>query len=108
MNEEIIFFFVFVGNPGCLGQLMRTTTNLRIHLTPYKLSKQIRYYESNKHAKGRKPREIIFLSWYMTRCHFKKRIVSPCMLHTLASSHVLSLGCRSVGGTNSFTGILLF
>jgi len=37
---DIFFFF---GNPGCPGQLTRTTTNPRTHWTPCKPSRQVRH-----------------------------------------------------------------
>jgi hypothetical protein len=45
---KIMFFFIY--NPGCPGQLTRTTTNPRIHWTPCKSSKQVRHCGGDRRA----------------------------------------------------------
>jgi hypothetical protein len=42
--------FFYFDNPGCPGQLTRTTTNPRIHWTLCKPSRQVRHRGDNKHA----------------------------------------------------------
>ena len=48
MTHFPIFFFFY---PGCPGQLTRTTTNLRTHWTPCKLSRQVRHREGDRRAR---------------------------------------------------------
>ena len=57
-NPNIIYsnyfcspFFFFFYNPGCPGQLMRTTTNSRTHWTPCKHSRQVRHRVGNRRAR---------------------------------------------------------
>jgi hypothetical protein len=72
-------FSFFFGNPGCSGQLTRTTTNPRTHWTPCKPSRQVRHRGDDRRARwgsnpgdrgketlplplGHKPRCYVFLS----------------------------------------------
>ena len=45
------FSSFFFGNPGCPGQLTRTTTNPRTHWTPCKPSRQVRYRGDDRRAR---------------------------------------------------------
>jgi len=47
-----IYIYIY-DNPKCPGQLTRTTTNLRIHWTPYKPSRQVRHCGSDRRAQRR-------------------------------------------------------
>jgi len=79
----------FFGNPGCPGQLTRTTTNPRTHWTPCKPSRQVRHRGGNKYVRwdsnpcdrgketlplplGHKPRcfSIWFLNFYFAQLSY--------------------------------------
>jgi len=45
-----VLFFFFFDNPGCPGQLTCITTNPRIHWTPCKINRQVRYREGDMRA----------------------------------------------------------
>jgi hypothetical protein len=47
INIHLIFFY----NPGCPSQLTHITTNLRIHWTPCKPSKQVRHRGDDRRAR---------------------------------------------------------
>jgi hypothetical protein len=53
--EEMVittwYHFFFFGNPGCPGQLTRTTTNPRTHWTPCKPSRQVRHRGGDRRAR---------------------------------------------------------
>jgi len=44
------YFYFFFYNPGCSGQLTRTTTNLWTSLTPCKPSRQVRHRGGDRRA----------------------------------------------------------
>lgn len=70
-NHPLFFFFYL----WCPGQLTRTKTNLRIHWTPCKSSKQVRHIKDNRHARwgSNKNKEIFPLS----RGHKPRCLQSP-------------------------------
>jgi hypothetical protein len=51
MYLYLLFYFFFFCNPGCPGQLTRTTTNLRTHWTPCKPSRQVRHRGGDRRAR---------------------------------------------------------
>ena len=48
---SLIYIYIFyIYNPGYPDQFVRTTTNSRIHWTPYKSSVHVKHYEDDRHA----------------------------------------------------------
>jgi len=69
------FIYIYIYNPGCPGQLMRTTTNSRINWTPYKPSVHVKHCEDDRHAQKelnldteKENKSLIYFSlwvWYL-------------------------------------------
>lgn len=49
--DEWFYFFIYIYNSRCLGQLTRIITNLRIHWTSCKFNKQVKHRGNDRHTK---------------------------------------------------------